>query len=431
MLRVPITKAKPGMVLALPIHHPKQPSRTLLRAGATLQGHGIERLVENGVRLVYVRYPGLELLDEFINPALIEARTGLTRAIAGGFDEVARSAQAPRDFESYRRAVGSMLDRIAKNRKAALFVDEMHDEDDALLDHSSSVCFLSLLLGVQLETYLVRERPRLPAPQAADPTPIGMAGLLHDVGMLRLDREVRKRWDRTWDEHDARWREHTRLGYELVRGGVDPAVAAAVLNHHQHFDGSGFPTGLTYTGHPKPIEGRQIHIFARIVCAADLFDRLRRPLETAAASSEEITGARAPVVRALSMMLKPPYRRWVDPIVLKGLLAVAPPYPPGSLITLTDGMKAVVTDWSPKDPCRPTIQPLRMVDGYFEIEGLPVVDLQRDLSRSVAEIDGYNVARDNFSPSSADEFDLNAAVGRLVNRAEALEIEMREKRRGA
>jgi len=381
--------------------------------------------------MIYARYPGLELVDQFINPELVEARAGLTRAIAGGFDEVARSAQAPRDFETYRRAVSSMLDRIAKNPKAALFVDEMIDGEDELLDHSSSVCFLSLLLGLQLETYLVRERPRLPAPQAADPSPIGLAGLLHDVGMLRLTEDVRARWERTWDEQDPRWREHTRLGYELVRGGVDPAVAAAVLNHHQHYDGSGFPTGLTYAGHPKRIEGPGIHVFARIVCVADLFDRLRRPLEAQAEASGEITGARAPVVRALSAMLKPPYRRWVDPIVLKGLLAVAPPYPPGSLVTLTDGTKCVVTEWSHRDPCRPTVQPLRLVDGVYEFGGLPGIDLQRDTTRSIAEIDGHDVRRDNFGPESADEFDLNAAVGRLVNRAQALAQEMNQRRRGA
>lgn len=396
MLRVPISKARQGMVLALPIYHPKQPQRALLKAGVELAPHTVKRLRENGVRQVYVRYPGLELIDSFIDPALLEERAGLTEAIAGGFESVASAAQAPLDFDRYRRAVASLLDRVMNNRKAALFIEEMADSDNPLLDHASSVCFLSLLLGMELESYLIKERPRVAPLIAADPAPLGLAGLLHDVGLLRVDPEARRRFAETGDEQDPAWREHVRLGYELVRGGVDPSVAAAVLHHHQHFDGSGFPTHQSYGGHPKPLSGTSIHVYARVLCVADLFDRLRRPTPTELEAGGAPT---APVVRALRRLQQAPYRRWIDPAVYRALLAVAPPYPPGSMVTLSDGKRAVVTGWTRFDPCRPQVMPLKEhADGAIELLQTEPLDLRLLPKLSVIEIDGHDVSADNFAP---------------------------------
>ncbi|MEL7474117.1 MAG: HD domain-containing phosphohydrolase, partial [Planctomycetota bacterium] len=299
MLRVPISKARSGMVLALPIYHPNQPARALLRSGVTLEARTILRLRENGVRIVYVRYPGLELLDSFIDPKLIEERAGLTQAITAGFEEVARTAVAPRDFDQYRRRVAALLERITNNRRAALFVDELAEASDPLLEHSASVCFLALLLGIELESYLVRERPRLSPQIASDPAPLGLAGLLHDIGVAALDPEVRQRFDETGDETDPAWREHTRLGYELIRNEVETSVAAAVLNHHQHWDGSGFPTHRQYGRPPISPAGSKIHVFSRVICAADLFNRLRREPSNAENAGEGTSrGVCVPVVRA-------------------------------------------------------------------------------------------------------------------------------------
>ena len=46
MLRVPIAYAKPGMVLAVPIYHPRRTDTVLLSEGMTLDAHSITRLAE-------------------------------------------------------------------------------------------------------------------------------------------------------------------------------------------------------------------------------------------------------------------------------------------------------------------------------------------------------------------------------------------------
>jgi putative nucleotidyltransferase with HDIG domain len=83
------------------------------------------------------------------------------------------------------------------------------------------------------------------------------ASLLHDIGMLRIDRH----------EHDRRTcREHPRLGERMLRGIlVWSDVANIVLHHHEWFDGSGYPNG---------IRGGEIPIESRIISVCDAFDAI-------------------------------------------------------------------------------------------------------------------------------------------------------------
>ncbi|MEL7473572.1 MAG: hypothetical protein AAGK04_09670, partial [Planctomycetota bacterium] len=125
-----------------------------------------------------------------------------------------------------------------------------------------------------------------------------------------------------------------------------------------------------------------------------------------------------PVVRALARLRQAPYSSWLDPMIFRALLAVAPAYPPGSLVTLSNKRKGVVIDWIPSDPCRPTVAPLEeQDDGSFELPEEAPIDLQTQRDVSIVEIDGFDVRRDNFYPSSADEFDLGLAFKRMSNRA--------------
>ncbi|QKK07126.1 MAG: hypothetical protein HND58_02425 [Planctomycetota bacterium] len=138
----------------------------------------------------------------------------------------------------------------------------------------------------------------------------------------------------------------------MLRGGVGPSAAAAVLHHHQRFDGSGFPHRETFHGDPQPVNGTDIHIFARIVAVADVFDRLRHPAPTAPGAEEPDP---VPVVRVLRQMLRTEMAGWFDPIILHALVHAVPAFPPGSVVTLNDGRRAVVVSWDPLNPCRPTV----------------------------------------------------------------------------
>ena len=169
-----------------------------------------------------------------------------------------------------------------------------------------------------------------------------------------------------------------------MRGRIEPTAAIVVLHHHQRYDGGG------YAGKDFPVQqGEGIHIFARIAAVADVFTRLSAPSG----------GESMPQVWALNAMLSDKLRARFDPNVLRALVEVVPPYPPGSRVTLSDGNEAIVIDHHINDPCKPTVQ--RLPDNALPMPGQPLgktVSLREQAKLSIVACDGKRTASYNFGP---------------------------------
>lgn len=413
MLRVPIAYAKPGMVLALPVFHPRRPDTVLLKEGLGLEARAVARLAELRVGEVWIRYPGLEMVGEYVSQEVLESQASVTQRIGEAFEAVSRGAHAKLEYSEYRLAVASMMERLLANPKAALFMQEMSDRSQPVLRHASGVCMLSVLMGLKLDDYLVMERSRLSVHAARDVASLGVGAMMHDVGMLRLDPEVVQRWCEEQDESDPRFQKHVVLGYELVREAVGPAAAAAVMHHHQRFDGSGFPRRVRLDGSEESLAGSDIHVFARIVACADLYDRVRY------APGAKEDAAPLPVVRVLRRLQEKPYCSWIDPMVYKALLAVLPAFAPGSIVELSNGARGVVTEWFAEDPCRPNIQELGDPSKGFDPRTPPGrrFVLRDTAGLIVVKAEGQDVSRDNFFPCTPGEYDLKLSTRALTNAA--------------
>ncbi len=94
---------------------------------------------------------------------------------------------------------------------------------------------------------------------------VRLAGLLHDLGKIAIpDRILQKPGKLDPDELRV-MREHPVLGARLLEGlGVSP-VDRWILHHHERWDGSGYPLGLT---------GEEIPLGSRIILVADAFDAM-------------------------------------------------------------------------------------------------------------------------------------------------------------
>ncbi len=392
MLKVDLVKAQPGMTLALPVTHPRQPGHILLRIGCALDHALIHRMTDLGVAHIWVKYPGLEFLNRYISPDAQASQARLLGQIASGFAAMQRQSNARLPYERYCRGVGELVHDLVCDPQAAFFLDDLANpetEDFDLLRHASTVTYLSVLMGLKLEGYLVRQRRRIDPVRAKKVTNLGLGAMLHDVGVMRLPAEVRERYLKTGDESDMEWREHPTLGFQLVREHVEPSAATVVLNHHQRYDGTG------YGGSAVPVlDGERIHVFARVVALADGFDRLRRPLGRPA----------RPTVAVLNILHRPASMAQFDPQAILSLFAVVPPYPPGSRLVLSDGRPAVCVEPHTGNPCRPTVA---IQDGLPEESpapapgGLPALGEMLDLreaeeSLHIAQCDDQPVAAFNF-----------------------------------
>ncbi len=445
MLRLGLLHAKPGMVLGLPVLHPTCPEVVLLRAGAALEETTIARLREIGVREAWIRYPSLDHLIQFVNPGMHDACRAVTTDIGKAIDSVLADSHARLDFYAYKRAVMGVIENALTHPKAAIFIHEMTQDAKPALRHAGNVCVLSILMGLKLDFYLVHQRSRLSANLAMDLSGLGVGAMLHDIGMLRLPPEAAARFEATGDEADPEFQDHTRIGFELIKGNLDPTAASAVLHHHQKYDGTGFPRRQPLRGAPVPLRGSDIHVFARIIACADLFDRIRfnrvlpnngdlGPAPVLAVAPTPPTPATGnapgnahphtpamPMVRALKLMLEKPYREWIDPVILRALLAVAPAFAPGSIVRLSDGRRAAVCDWRPMNPCAPVVEIIGEPDRGWDTRASERIDLEKPHAPHIAMLetpDGeVEVSNDLFRPSFPGDFDLIRIARVLENRA--------------
>ena len=91
-------------------------------------------------------------------------------------------------------------------------------------------------------------------------------GLLHDIGKIGVSGEILNKTSRLTDEEFAKIKEHTVIGCNILRQiTVVPELADGARNHHERFDGRGYPDGL---------EGEEIPEAARIICLADCYDAM-------------------------------------------------------------------------------------------------------------------------------------------------------------
>ncbi len=415
MLRVPIKMAKPGMKLAAAVHHPHRPDQVLLRIGFELDEKAIERLSDMAVAELWIHHPQLAFVSRYINPHALTCQAKLGAMVTQLFDSLEMTKHLQLEYPVYRSMVRNLLDKLIEDPKAALFIQEINAVSQPLMRHSVNVAVLAMLMGLKLDSYLVDQRRRLPANRAKCVENLGIAGVFHDMGMLQLSREARERWREEHDERNEEWRSHVQLGHEMVQGVLEPSAGSAVLHHHQRWDGSGFPEVDSEDG-PHGLAGEKIHVYSRILATADVFDRARREgnerLKATSAPQEERPAA--PNVIALSRVLAPEVSRRLDPVTIRALLHIAPAYPPGTVVTLSDGSHGAVCEWHPLEPCRPTVQ---MVGDDFEKnltapdnerfdEEPDCMDLRRRTELEIVETEGWDVRNFNFYAEDETTFAL-------------------------
>ena len=352
MLIVPLEETRPGMKLAMTVTHPEHPEQELLRRNFVLDDPVLAKMRELAIPCVYIDYPGLEDLDKHLAPNLSTERQAIFANIKSSMSAFERAASPTVSFGDYYTATRDFVTLLMLNGRHPIYLDELSSRlgGDAVR-HSTAVAHLALVLGIKLESYLIHQRTRLTTNEARDVVNLGVAGMLHDLGKTKLPEKLRDRHSLIppVDPEERRiWECHCQIGYDMIHDEVKPTAASAVLHHHQHFDGSGFPQRDMGSGAMAAQDGQRIHVFARILLAADLYDRL--------AVADDGTTRRSNL--EILNLMRTRYEKWIDPQIMTMLPKVVPPFPPGSKVTLSDGRKAVVMIVHPEDPYRPTVRSL-------------------------------------------------------------------------
>lgn len=96
---------------------------------------------------------------------------------------------------------------------------------------------------------------------------LGIAALLHDVGIKKIDSHIIEKENKLSFKEYERVHQHPLLSVQIIKHNkiFDPYIIEAVTHHHENYDGSGYPDGLI---------ARQISIFSSIISITDVFDAL-------------------------------------------------------------------------------------------------------------------------------------------------------------
>jgi HD-GYP domain-containing protein (c-di-GMP phosphodiesterase class II) len=154
------------------------------------------------------------------------------------------------------KVVGSFVYVLMKEPQAYLLLSKLSSHDPYTLQHSVGCSVASIILGRKIG--MSNEKDLLE---------LGMAGLLHDLGKVKVKKEIINKNgpldELEWEE----MRQHSSEGYALLKDHpeISERTKRAVLEHHEDKNG---------TGYPKGIRSSETDIFSRIVCICDVFNAL-------------------------------------------------------------------------------------------------------------------------------------------------------------
>jgi len=239
----------------------------------------------------------------------------------------------------------------------ALHGAEPGSDENYIFTHSVRTSIVAMVMGLYL---------RLPNHRLIE---LGVASLLHDIGMLSLPRE-RYFNDRIFtDEDKALIQTHPILGYNLLQlNKFPPSVKLAVLEHHERENGSGYPQGL---------KGESISLFGKIIAVSCSYESI---------SAKRLHKEQKDYHTGILELLKNDEKQY-DKIAIRALIYSLSIYPLGSHVLLSNGKKGQVVDVNPENPRYPIVM---LFDNNASNEkDIPVIQTSPDNISIVRPLNQY------------------------------------------
>ncbi|MDR1351616.1 MAG: HD-GYP domain-containing protein [Zoogloeaceae bacterium] len=250
------------------------------------------------------------------------------------------------EIEQAVSLVDEISDSVMRNAGALVSLARLKTADNYTYMHSVAVCALMIALARQLQFDEEQVRNA------------GLAGLIHDLGKMRIPPEVLNKNGKLTDAEFDLMKTHPREGYEILKRNqtVSPEVMDVCLSHHEKLDGSGYP---------RKLKGDQISLFARMGAICDVYDAItsQRPYKSGWDPAE-------------SLHKMSEWRGHLDMYLFRAFVKGLGIYPVGSLVRLNSGRIGVVIEQSPKSLLTPRIRVFFSARGNSRIPP-EIVDLAR------------------------------------------------------
>jgi putative nucleotidyltransferase with HDIG domain len=233
--------------------------------------------------------------------------------------------------ETLRTVVGNVLSRVlddGASMLSLLSLQKMKRFDRTLASHALDVCTLSLIVA---QDFGVAE---------GDLEALGAGALLHDIGYVRLPRNLYRRSHDLAEQERMLMQQHPTLGLAILEDAKEDrdSVVRIVVEHHECSNGSGFPRKLT---------GNSPSVLAQLVGLVDVYDGM-----------VSRHGGRPAMLphHAIQQLFRLGDTGQYPRELIQSVIGSLGVYPIGSLVQMNTGEQAVIVGMSPMQRLKPVVK---------------------------------------------------------------------------
>jgi HD-GYP domain-containing protein (c-di-GMP phosphodiesterase class II) len=161
------------------------------------------------------------------------------------------------NIKDTKKVISEVVDLVLNDDDTSYYLLSITSHDFYTYTHSVNVGFQAVLLSKALFKKSVGH----------DMHELGAGFFLHDLGKVHIDLDIINKPGKLTEEEMNQMKQHPLMGYRVLRdtNQLSDECAKIVLQHHERYDGKGYPHGL---------KGNDIHLYGRICSIADVYDAL-------------------------------------------------------------------------------------------------------------------------------------------------------------
>jgi len=313
MRAIEVDDLKEGMIVSRTILADN--GNLLLRKGIKLRNPLIKTIKRAGILVIYIddEFSKDIVPEEIINE---QFRKHTTRKLKTFFTTPYNKLTG-KAIETFQKELSqdlmNMIEQILGNKDSLANLVCLKNHNDYTFQHSVNVVVISTVMGFGLGF----NKNKL--------LELAKCAIFHDIGKMLTPNEILDKPDRLTEEEFDIVKKHPMNGYDIGKNilNLSSAVLAGILQHHEKYDGNGYPLGR---------KRGEIYIFAQIVAIADAYDAMtsKRPYREALLPIE-----------AMHELMDSAGVHFSEELVDLFLSKVAI-YPVGCLVELNNGMRGIV-----------------------------------------------------------------------------------------
>jgi HD-GYP domain-containing protein (c-di-GMP phosphodiesterase class II) len=253
MHSVTLDEIQPGMYLSKPLI--SADGTVLLHEGIVMKERYIEYLRNKGFNSLFVGDPQnqemFEMEEDFYSLQYKQEAMGAAGEIVDDF-----SVGKGINLDSVKKIVSEWISQLEQKPESMMNLLDIRRKEGYMFSHAVNTSILSIMTGIAMG-YDDKQLDEL-----------GLAAMLHDVGKIKFTKNVARQFPGYLTKNEREeYRRHPFYSLEILRENytLPLNVLNACFQHHERWNGSGYPMGL---------KGDAICEYAQIISIADVYERL-------------------------------------------------------------------------------------------------------------------------------------------------------------